>query len=296
MIAQTLYRGRMARVHTTILRKNIKAIIIQAYWRMYTARYKYKHIKESIVLIQRQWKAYRVNNIFALFQQCIIIIIDKLHITRQIKAVTKIQAWYRRKKRELGDKIFQLMKQLEKEKKEKVSKDKELKKLRDEQNSTRIKQEQELKKLREVENKIKAQEIFKMNELRREERERLYMYHEERNMIMIEGRDKEIKRFMEKQQEKEQKLRDEKKAIYHELQKANEIQGQLLRENSREVHEKNRHVKDFGAVMKVNESLIIRLQQILDENDEMKQDRVMRERINNKYGGRKKGFWSFLFD
>ena len=279
-ILQKLYRGRLARNKVVKLRHNNSAILIQCNIKMMTHRRKFLRMKQSVHVIRLSWKNYRLRCNMTVMTSHIKHINNVLSSCRVMIASTIIQTWYKQRKRDLGDKIHQLIQEAEKAKREqeleleklKLEKALELEKLKREQEEKEL----ELKKIKDDEiRKIKEQ----MEEMRIPDSERRNMENEER-----------------RQKEQMQKALFEEKM--DKLKKQNEIaklkaELEFKRKLREETSEKQENATNFGTAMSVNQSMTVRIQQVLDENEELRKTQRRLREINNK--NKQTGWWGLLF-
>jgi myosin-5 len=288
LTAQRVYRGYMARKFVREIRRNKSAITIQKILRGHKVRYIYQLIRASAKIIRDNWKKYRLNKNIKLLQSYVSHVTTTLNTFRTIYNVRVIQNWYRIRKKELGDKITQLMKQVERAKHEKQlelerierEKEEEIKRIKEDEERRR--EEEQAKLLKWIEEERKLQE----------EKDRKIKEEIEVMRIERERREKELeeeKRLMAEQLAKEKEMLELKMQL--EIEKETKAMNDKLEATVKESTENN---TNFNNAMKVNRSLTMRIQQVLDEMEELKAE-VARQKELRSQPKKKRGLWSLLF-
>lgn len=372
MMLQKIYRGYVARCIVDHMRKTRASTYIQKIVRRYIERRTFLRMKRSVSSIRHMWKDYRLNNNIRLLQNHTRNIHNILMKVRKIISAEKITRWYRKRLREINDKIRQLVKEVEKEKSriilEKKRHEEEIKKISERMNDMNKKREEEMLKIKrqtEELEKIKEQQKIELEKMKRERelemekmkqermraeeqirrdqedemralQERLReqfkeqidelknsemkRHSDEMDMIkreereMREKREQEFRSFREDIMSKLNK-RDEEKAVLERqieeervkmdnINRELEIKEDRLKDTESELkdttlklqytaEEREAQTVNFNTAMTVNNSLVTRMRQILDENDELRREQ---ERIREaEERRRRRGFWDLLF-
>lgn len=273
---QRIYRGHLARIRVNNIRIFNSATRIQCNVKMMLNRKNFINLKHSQLVVSKSWKNYRLRTNINILNKHVKHIHKILLSCRSMISATIIQRWYRIRKKELGDKLHQLMKEVERTKKEKELELARIKKEQEERERELQKiKEEELHRLKEqMEQQMKEQ----LDELRRQEEAKI---EEEINKRKLE----EEKRKKEMEEELE---RIKKRNAHAKLKAELEFKKKLKEEQE----EKQENANNFGTAMNVNQSLTIRIQQVLDENEEL---RKAQRRLKELEENNKKGLWGYLF-